>query len=65
MISGHGEHKIEARLGKKLAENDKEQVHAQKDILGDVLVSVTGDLPHMFMSLLIRERSGVSIISKN
>ena len=40
---GHGEHKIKARMGKKLEENDTEKVVAQKDVLGDVLVSVKGD----------------------
>ena len=31
-----------SRVGKKLAENEEEQVVAAKDILGDVLVSVKG-----------------------
>ena len=30
-------------MGKKLEENDTEKVVAQKDVLGDVLVSVKGD----------------------
>ena len=42
-ISGHGEHKRTTHLGKKeLGENEKEKVVAQKEVLGDVLVSVTG-----------------------
>ena len=44
-ISGHGEHKRTTHLGKKeLGENEKEKVVAQKEVLGDVLVSVTGQL---------------------
>ena len=42
-IPGHGEHKIKSRVGRPLAENEEEKVVAQKDILGDVLVSVTGE----------------------
>merc|ERR1719209_1184060 len=39
---GHGEHKTKTLVGRKLEENDEVQVSAQQDILGDVLVSVTG-----------------------
>ena len=42
-VSGHGEHKTKTLVGRKLEENDEEQVSAQEDILGDVLVSVTGE----------------------
>ena len=42
-VSGHGEHKIKSLVGRKLEENDEEQVSAHEDILGDVLVSVTGE----------------------
>ena len=41
-MSGHGEHKITCQLGRPLAETDDEQVVNQAEILGDVLVSVTG-----------------------
>ena len=41
-MSGHGEHKITCQLGLPLAETDDEQVVDQAEILGDVLVSVTG-----------------------
>ena len=45
-ISGHGEHKRTAKVGKKkLGGNEKEKVVAQKEVLGDVLVSVTGESP--------------------
>ena len=42
-ISGHGEHKIKSQMGKKLEENEEEQVVAQKEILGDVIVGVQGE----------------------
>ena len=42
-ISGHGEHKTTSLVGKKkLVDNEEVQVVAQKEVLGDVLVSVTG-----------------------
>ena len=45
-ISGHGEHKRTAKVGKKkVGGNEKEKVVAQKEVLGDVLVSVTGESP--------------------
>ena len=44
-ILGHGEHKTKALLGRTLEENEREVVVAQKEILGDVLVSVTGESP--------------------
>ena len=43
-ISGHGKHKTTTQVEKKkLAENEKEKVVEQKEVLGDVLVSVTGE----------------------
>ena len=43
-ISGHGEHKRTAKVGrKKVGDDEKEKVVAQKEVLGDVLVSVTGE----------------------
>ena len=43
-ISGHGEHKRTAKVGKKkLGENEEEIVVAQKEVLGDMLVSVSGE----------------------
>ena len=41
-MSGYGEQRITCQLGRPLAETDDEQVVDQAEILGDVLVSVTG-----------------------
>ena len=41
-MSGHGEHKITCQLGRTLGETEDEQAVDQAEILGDVLVSVTG-----------------------